>query len=74
MKYIRDDELKAAFVTMINKLVFGRRLILKPYFETVSYTHLDVYKRQVRDGQPLGNRSSAEDDFTAIEDDDDFLS
>lgn len=30
--------------------------------------------QKVRDGQPLGNRSSAEDDFTAIEDDDDFLS
>ena len=30
--------------------------------------------QKVRDGQPLGNRSSAEDDFTAMEDDDDFLS
>lgn len=30
--------------------------------------------QKVRDGQPLGSRSSAEDDFTAIEDDDDFLS
>lgn len=30
--------------------------------------------QKVRDGQPLGNRSSAEDDFTAIEDEDDFLS
>ena len=31
--------------------------------------------QKVRDGQPLGNRSSAADDFTAIEDssDDDFL-
>lgn len=30
--------------------------------------------QKVRDGQPLGNRSSAEDDFTAIEDEDAFLS
>ena len=30
--------------------------------------------QKVRDGQPLGNRSSAEDDFTAIEDEDVFLS
>lgn len=31
--------------------------------------------QKVRDGQPLGNRSTAEDDFAAIEDaDDDFLS
>lgn len=30
--------------------------------------------QKVRDGQPLGNRSTAEDDFTALEDaDDDFL-
>jgi hypothetical protein len=30
--------------------------------------------QKVRDGQPLGNRSSASDDFTAIDDaDDDFL-
>lgn len=30
--------------------------------------------QKVRDGQPLGNRSTAEDDFGVIEDDDDFLS
>ena len=30
--------------------------------------------QKVRDGQPLGNRSTAEDDFSAIEGDDDFLS
>ena len=31
--------------------------------------------QKVRDGQPLGNRSTAEDDFGAIEDaEDDFLS
>lgn len=30
--------------------------------------------QKVRDGQPLGNRSTAEDDFTAVEDEDDFLS
>lgn len=30
--------------------------------------------QKVRDGQPLGNRSTAEDDFDAIEDGDDFLS
>ena len=30
--------------------------------------------QKVRDGQPLGNRSTAEDDFSAIEDEDDFLS
>lgn len=31
MKFIRDEDLKLAFVTMLNKLVFGHKLILKPY-------------------------------------------
>ena len=31
MKYIRDDALKAAVTTMINKLIFGRKIILFPY-------------------------------------------
>ena len=35
MKYVRDDEIKAAFVRMINKLVFGHRLVLKPYIESL---------------------------------------
>jgi hypothetical protein len=30
--------------------------------------------QKMRDGQPLGNRSTAGDDFAAIEDEDDFLS
>lgn len=31
MKYIRDDALQIAFVTMLNKLIYSRRLILTPY-------------------------------------------
>ena len=67
MKYVRDDALKATITTMMNKLIFGRKLILFPYLaelkrcnanseeikllkaEPVSYTHLDVYKRQAED-------------------------
>lgn len=30
VKYVRDDVLKVAFVTMLNKLIFSRKLILKP--------------------------------------------
>ena len=30
MKYITDDAVKAAFVTMINKLIFSQQMILKP--------------------------------------------
>lgn len=30
MQYIREDALERAFVTMMNKLVFGRKVVLKP--------------------------------------------
>lgn len=53
MKYIRDDELKAAFVTMINKLVFGRRLILKPYFEALKGSGKDASLRRIQEIQSL---------------------
>ena len=29
--------------------------------------------QKIRDGQPLGNRSNASDDFDAVDEDDDFL-
>lgn len=35
MKYVRDDEIKAAFVTMLNKLIYGYRLVLTPYFKAL---------------------------------------
>lgn len=31
MKYVRDDALKATITTMMNKLIFGRKIILFPY-------------------------------------------
>lgn len=30
MKFIREDNLERAFITMMNKLIFGRKFILKP--------------------------------------------
>ncbi len=30
MKFIREDNLQRAFITMMNKLIFGRKFILKP--------------------------------------------
>ena len=30
MKYVEDDSLKAAFLVMINKLIFGRKYVLTP--------------------------------------------
>ena len=34
MMFIKDEAIKAAFVTMMNKLIFGYRQVLKPYYDT----------------------------------------
>ena len=36
MKFIRDDDLKRAFLTMMNKLVFGNDLVLKPLLISIT--------------------------------------
>ena len=36
MKYIRDDMLKAAFVTTMNKLIYSRKQLLLPLYENIS--------------------------------------
>lgn len=33
MQFIRDDDIKTAFVTMMNKLVFGQKFILRPLLD-----------------------------------------
>ena len=38
MLYIRDDDLKLAFTTMINKLVDCHKLVLKPYLKALQET------------------------------------
>ena len=35
MKYVRNDKIKAAFITMLNKLIYGYRLILTPYLKVL---------------------------------------
>lgn len=35
MQFIRDEDLKIAFVTMINKLIYGRKVILKPLLDAL---------------------------------------
>jgi DNA invertase Pin-like site-specific DNA recombinase len=35
MQFIRDEDLKTAFVTMINKLIYGRKVILKPLLDAL---------------------------------------
>ena len=34
-KYITDDALKLAFVTMMNKLVFGQQMVLRPLLQSL---------------------------------------
>ena len=39
MLYVRDDAIKTAFITMINKLIFGNNILLKPLAENLkNYT------------------------------------
>lgn len=35
MLYLRDDDIKLAFATMINKLIYCHKLVLKPYLEAL---------------------------------------
>lgn len=35
MLFVRDDDLKLAFVTLLNKLVYGHKFILKPYLRAL---------------------------------------
>ena len=35
MKYIYDEELKAAFITMMNKLIYSHKFLLKPYLKVL---------------------------------------
>lgn len=36
MLYIRDDDIKCAFTTMMNKLIYGHRYVLKPLYEALN--------------------------------------
>lgn len=39
MLYVKDEDLKLAFATMLNKLIYGYKTILKPYFKALhTYT------------------------------------
>ena len=35
MLYLKDDDIKMAFATMINKLIYCHKLVLKPYLESL---------------------------------------
>ena len=50
--YVRKQkkvkEVKSAFSTIVGELAFYKKSKDGPNFVSVSYTHLDVYKRQER--------------------------
>ena len=41
MLYLRDDDIKLAFATMINKLIYCHKLVLKPYLESLQVNTSD---------------------------------
>lgn len=49
MMFIRDEDLKLAFVTMMNKLVFSSKVILKPYVEGIRNGSSDDSLRRVQE-------------------------
>ena len=51
MKYVREDILKAAFVTMLNKLIFSRKHILKPLLEQLKANSNDENVRRMQELQ-----------------------
>ena len=40
-KYVRDDVLKAAFITMFNKLIFSRKMLLRPLYDSLKSDSAD---------------------------------
>lgn len=57
-KYVRDDVLKAAFVTMLNKLIFSRKLILKPLYDTLRADSTDDSIKRMQELQQLLEKNS----------------
>ncbi len=52
-KYVRDDVLKAAFVTMLNKLIFSRKMLLKPLYDTLRKDSTDESVQRMQELQKL---------------------
>lgn len=48
MKYIRDEVIKVAFVNMMNKLIFSRKVILKPFYDSLQIANADEAMQQIR--------------------------
>ena len=52
-KYVRDDVLKAAFITMLNKLIFSRKMILRPLYEAIRSDSTDESVQRMQELQKL---------------------
>lgn len=53
MLFVKDDDLKHAFITMMNKLVYAHRIILKPYVDALKNTSSDDSLRRIQEIQTL---------------------
>ena len=49
MLFIRDDALKRAFVTMLNKLIFSHAIILKPYVKAITESPSDDSLKRIQE-------------------------
>ena len=58
MKYVRDDDIKAAFVTMLNKLIYGHRLVLVPYLKALENSSGDEALRRIQHLELLLDQNS----------------
>ena len=50
-KYVRDDVLKAAFIIMLNKLIFSRKLILRPLYDSIRSDSTDESVQRMQELQ-----------------------
>lgn len=53
MLFVKDEALKLAFITMMNKLIFSHRMILKPYLEAIKNVSTDDSLRRIQQIQTL---------------------
>ena len=53
MQYLRDDQIQLAFATMMNKLIFAHRWVLRPYLTELRKTTTDYALRRINELQSL---------------------
>lgn len=58
MKYIYDEELKAAFITMMNKLIYSHKFLLKPYLKALENSSGEEAVRRIQHLERLLEQNS----------------